>query len=164
MVEIGFLIGILAILFYTPYKMARGISKLASMDYGANTLLCMIPLVNIIRAEKQYFGKISIVTISTIAAVVSFGLRLITLFFMIDNVPICTASVGLMIAAFLFMIFANMRFVFIVINDADAMSGFKLWLFTLLYPFGQWYIGTYICTVIANKQRFVETFADDNEA
>lgn len=163
MVEIGFLIGMLAILFYTPYKMARGIAKLANMDYGANTFLCMIPFLNIIRAEKQYFGKISIVTISTIASIVTFGFRLFTLFFMYDNVTVCTVSVGLMIVSFLFMIFANIRFVYLVINDAGAMSGFKLWLFTLLYPFGQWYIGTYICTVIANKQRFAETFADGDE-
>ena len=61
----GFVIGMLAMLFFTPAQYMKGIMQ---MSYGKLTVkdkvMCYIPIYNVVKAESLYTGKFSIVLIA----------------------------------------------------------------------------------------------------
>lgn len=155
----GLIVGILAILFLTPYMMACGISKMEDDLTITERLLCAIPIFNIIRAERKYYGGFRFVTYSTAYLVVIFLVRV--WFIVINSTPIPTLgqiTVILMWVGILAFVVANMIFVFTVIHDADAVRGVKLVLLTVFYMFGQYYIGTMLANVIRHMQEREATF------
>ena len=52
----------------------------------------------------------------------------------------------------------NMVFVYNVIHDADALRGGKLILFSVAFPFGQYYVGQYLANVVRHMQAKEDTF------
>ena len=51
-----------------------------------------------------------------------------------------------------------MVFVYNVIHDADALRGGKLILFSVAFPFGQYYVGQYLANVVRHMQAKEDTF------
>ena len=51
----GVIVGLIAIMFWTPALMAMGVSKFEGDLTPGERLICCIPLVNIIRAEYQSY-------------------------------------------------------------------------------------------------------------
>ena len=147
----GLFVGIIAILFVTPYMMSVGIASLEGKVSIGERLLSAIPVLNITRAEKRYYSKPGLVTISIIAFVIMAIARVATWWFMYSNVPVCTASVIGLYLSIVFYFIANMKFVWDVLNDTDAMSGFKKLLFTLAFPIGQYFICSYIATIVKKQ-------------
>jgi hypothetical protein len=154
----GIIVGLLAMLLWTPALMSIGVSKFEGDLSTTEKVLCCIPIVNIIRAEVKYYGKIRLVTISSITFIVACVLRVLAWWYLYDNVTIGTASIILFWGALAFWAVANMVFVYNVINDAAAMRGGKLLLFSIVFPFGQYYIGTYLANVIRHMQSREDTF------
>lgn len=154
----GLIVGLLGMLLWTPYLMCRGIDSLDGELTIAGKILCAIPIFNIIRAEKKYYGKFSLVAISIVAFIIGFAVRFFTWRYMYQNVTIGTVTYFVFWAVILFYFFANMKFVFNVIHDANATAGFSLFALTLIYPLGQYYIGVYLGNVIKAMQRKERTF------
>ena len=154
----GVIVGVLALIFFTPFVMARGISKMDGRSGAGNAILCAIPIVNIIRSEVIYFGGIRLLSISTILSIIGIAVRVIVWRFAFNNVMLGTISIVLFFGALILYAIANMLFIFTVIKDADAVRGFKLFLLSFAFPFGQYYIGAYLNNVIAHNMSREDTF------
>lgn len=154
----GLVVGLIAMLFVTPFYMAKGISKMEGDLTATEYILCAIPVFNIIRAEIKYWGHIKFCTISWILLIVGVVQRVLLWRFMYQNVTAGTISIIIFWAVIAFYFIANMLFVFSVINDARAITGFKLFLITVGYPFGQYYIGTMLANVVRHMQEKEATF------
>lgn len=152
------IVGILALLLYTPFCMARGVSKIAGESGTLDVVLCALPLINLARAEKLYYGKFRLCTISPIVLIVASVVRMYIWRNMYTNVTMGNISMLLFWAAILFCIVSNIIFVYTVIHDAEAMSGFKLIFISVAYPFGQYYVGTMLSNVIRHMQEKEATF------
>lgn len=149
----GLLVGVIAMLFYTPYRMAAGIDRMNGGGYGFKPKCC-IPVFNSIYAEVSYLGKVGFLSISIIAFILSIVLKVCTWLFMHQNTTINMITTFLVIGLFLLLYIANCWFVYMVIHDADVLGVFKLLLFTLIFPIGQWYI--WLVAVVIEKRQYKE--------
>ena len=84
-----------------------------------------------------------------------------------DNETLTIVSIFAFIAAWIFFFIAQMIFVWQVLADSDAMTLGKRILFTIAFPFGQYFIGTVLGRVIRYKQKMASQFDaeydDDDE-
>lgn len=157
----GIIIGLLAMLLYTPYLMCKGIMVLDSEDGKLpfnKKVMCSIPIYNVIRAEITYYGKVKTVSISYILLLVCSVLRVFLWWNYYNNVALGTMSIILFYAALIFWFVSNMIFTYAVINDAKALTGFKLFLFSFAFPFGQYYIGTILVNIVRRMIKQEDTF------
>lgn len=154
----GLIVGLIGMLLWTPYLMCRGVCSLEGELTFMDKVLCAIPLFNIIRAEKKYYGKFSLVAISIVTFFIGFVVRFLTWRYMYQNATVGTITYFMFWAVILFYFIANMRFVFNVIHDVNATTGLSLFALTIFYPFGQYYIGTYLGNVMKAMQRKEKTF------
>lgn len=143
---------------WTPYLMAKGIESLSGPLTTGSKIKCMIPIFNILRAEKNYYGSIKFCGISTILVVLLTVVKLSTWFFLNSMGQLNFITSVLWLLSFLLVYIANCIFVYTVIHDADVMSGGKLFLYTIIYPIGQYYIGTQVAGAIARVEREAEAF------
>lgn len=159
MVASGFFLGLLVMLVYTPMLYAKGIYKMTYAELSTNeTILCAIPFINVVKAEKLYTGKVSKVLLATVFFVLMTALRVWAVYFDPSNYILQTATVILFILSLIVVYFANFYSVFIVLNDAQIGSLFDRILKAVFFPLGQYYIGTYLNTVLDNMQREEQTF------
>ena len=151
LVVTGFFVGLIAMLFITPAKYAQGIFKL---EYGelslADKVKSWIPIYNITKSELLYTGKFSLILVSTITFLVSLGIRFACVFLAPSVLPVQLASILLLFIMFLFWYGSNFYAVFIVLNDSGTASILACILRSLFFPLGQYYIGTYLATVMKN--------------
>lgn len=154
----GVIIGLLAIMFYTPALMAMGISKYDGELTMQEKILCCIPVFNIIRAEYKYYGKVKTVTIGTIVLIVGVLARVYIWKNYYQNVTLGTISIIVFWAVIAMWLICNMIFVYTVINDTGAVKGFKLLLYTIAFPFGQYFIGAYLGNIVRHMQQKEDTF------
>ena len=155
----GLLIGVLAMIFWTPYMMAIGIAKLNQEDvtWGLR-FKCFIPVYNIIKAEVDYYGKMKWLSIATLAFLFSCVAKVFTWLFVHSNVTVNLITTLLVMILFVFQLIMNMVFVYIVIHESDALPPIKTIVFAIAYPIGQYYIGSYVATVVKNNRNREETF------
>ena len=149
--------------------MAKGVNKLYlesdSLTIGEK-LLCFIPLFNIVRAEKQWYNKFFLNFFALILTVLCTAFRVAVFMTMRDNEVLTIVSIFAFIAAWIFFFIAQMVFVWQVLTDSDAMTFGKRLLFTIAFPFGQYFIGTSLGNVIRYKQKMASQFDaeyDDEE-
>lgn len=154
----GLIVGLLAMLFWTPFLLSRGISKLDNREGALNFILCMIPVLNVARAEHIYRGRVGLMTISPIAFVIGVIIRYNIWMNSYSNPTIGTISIIIFWGVLFLYMISNMIFVYTVIHDTGAVEGFKLWLLVIAFPFGQYYIGTYLHNVIRTMQEREATF------
>lgn len=147
----GFFVGLIAMLFITPARYAQGIFKL---EYGelspADKVKSWIPLYNITKSESLYTGKFSLILVSTIAFLVSLGIRFTCVFLAPSVLPVQLASILLLFIMLLFWYGSNFYAVFIVLNDSGTASILSCIMRSVFFPLGQYYIGTYLATVMKN--------------
>ena len=147
----GFFVGLIAMLFITPARYAQGIFKL---EYGelspADKVKSWIPLYNITKSESLYTGKFSLILVSTIAFLVSLGIRFTCVFLAPSVLPVQLVSILLLFIMLLFWYGSNFYAVFIVLNDSGTASILSCIMRSLFFPLGQYYIGTYLATVMKN--------------
>lgn len=152
----GFLIGILAMMFYTPAKYMQGIIKLSYGDITTGEKIrSFIPIYNLCKAERLYTGRVSIAGISAITLILTLGLRIVTVFLLPSIRGVQIVTVILFLLSILFVYCANVYIVFIVFKDAGVKGG---WWRAILFPIGQYYIGTYLNNVIKHEVEKEETF------
>lgn len=156
----GLVVGVLCMIFVTPYYMAKGIVWIGDDEFPiGKRIICMIPIVNLIYAEIKYYGRIGITTISDITLIIGVAFRVIAWRYMYSNVTIGTISIFVFWGVFAFYFIANMLFVWTVLKDADACVASKRFFYSLLYPLGQIFIGTNMVKLIRNRDKEVGTFS-----
>lgn len=153
----GLLIGIIAMLFYTPYCMAAGIDRM-NCGYKRFSFKTIVPIYNMIDAEVNYFGGIKLFTISTVLFIMGVILKVCTWLLMHSNTTINLITTILVVGLFLLLCIANMWFVWVVISDANVVSMAKLIMFAVIFPIGQWYIKNGVCIVVEKRQQKKDTF------
>ena len=154
----GLIVGIFIMLFFTPFMMCKGICSLEGSLSTKDKVLSIIPIVNIIYAERKYKGKIGLVILSTILLFAGIILRVFVWYNMYNNVTMGLVSMGVFWFVILLFIIANMSFVYMVIHDADVLPGGPLILYTIAFPFGQYYIGTCLANVVKHRAEQEDTF------
>jgi len=152
-------IGVIATLFYTPVIFCKTIFEL---EYGcdlsnAERRDTKIPIWNIWKAEKLYrgFGFTGLFEILTIVAII---LRLVCFSFFREVGLLTLITVVFLLLSFGLSILANMLFVFTILRDAKVNTLGSCILLAVLYPVGQYYVGTFLRTVIKNMEKEEEVF------
>lgn len=154
----GLIVGVLVLIFFTPHLFAKGVATLAHDDSAGTKVITWIPIVNTIWAEKTYLGKIGFHCIATIFEIIAVVARVVQWRYAYNNVTLGLICMGAFWVGLLLFAVSNCILVYTVIHDSRAMTGFKLILFTIAYPFGQYYIGAYLVNVIKHMQDKEATF------
>ena len=153
-----FLLGIIAITFYTPYCMAKGIHIMAYSDLTkSEKISCMVPVYNVVKAETLYTGEFNWILTSVCAFAATLLFRFAIIFLQGPKF-VQIISVILVVLTMLAVYIANVRLVYIVLKDAEIKSTVGAIVFALILPYGQYYIGTFMPTVIKNLAKQEETF------
>ena len=155
------LVGVAVILFYTPYLLAKGVISLDHEPDIGEKALCIIPIYNVIKAEKTYFGKLWIVTYATIFVIFTTVLRVVVWRFMYDNAGLSQLSIILFIVGFIVFYAANAILAFTIMHDAACVETLTIVAGTILFPLGYFYIGQFLANVIRNNNAKEDTFGDD---
>lgn len=152
------LIGICCILFYVPAKFAKSMVKMDHSDLSMlEKVLTKIPVFNVVLAEYEYTGKLSINLVADIVFAIMFAVRYITMMNM-GGTMIAKVSIILFIASILFLYFANAYIVFIILHDSDAKPMSGCIFFSIMFTLGQYYIATEMEADIAAIAKNKETF------
>lgn len=158
MMEMGLLVGLFTMFFWTPYCMCKGI-WIITYD-GISTgekVKCMIPIYNMLVAEKTYTGRVPLIFISNITTIVLFLIRVIEVLAGAPEV-LAMITVVLLTVAFLAGYIFNVIFVFCVMKDADVTGMVAVIVFSVAYPIGQYYVGNILPKVLKNALKEEKTF------
>lgn len=160
MMYTGLFFGVIFMVFWTPFLMAKGIQKLEVERLSVGeTIMCLIPLFNIIRAEKMFYGKIGLCFWGIVLSIVGTVVRVAAIIVNRENVILYYITLAIFIIGFLVAYISNVRFVYTVIKKSNALTTGKRWLFSLLYPMGQWFIGNYLANILKNQKKIKDVFA-----
>lgn len=143
--------------FWTPYKMSACINEMyldEKIGIGSR-ILCFIPVFNICRAEKQFLTRFGFATGATVFMFIAAIWRFVSGHFLAGvNQVLAVSGVYILLISLLAYWICNSVFVYQVISTTHAMGGFKLFLFTLIYPLGQLFIGDFLKNVIKNRLEY----------
>lgn len=155
----GFMLGFFCMMFVTPCIFARGIFKIEyDVLATSDKVISLVPILNVIKAEKLYTGKFSKTGLAAILLVVTFIVRLIIVFTLPSVYTAQLITIVLFILSIILVYVANVYIVFLVLNDADTMGLFGKIVFSAIFPLGQYYIGTYLPTVMKHFSKEEDTF------
>ena len=155
----SFMLGLFFMIFVTPCIFARGIFKI---EYDvlamSDKIVSAIPILNVIKAERLYTGKVSKTGVAAVFLVVAFIVRLVTVFVFPSVYIVQLITIVLLILSTTLVYVSNVFVVFLILNDADVFGvGCKI-AFSIIFPIGQYYIGTYLPTVLKNFNKEEDTF------
>ena len=128
----GLIVGLIVMIFFTPFMLAKGVSKLEGELTLKEYILCMIPLFNTIRAEYKYFGRIGIHCISTITLILGVTFRVLQWRFLYSNITMGLIGMAIFWFSLLLFVIGNIVVVYTIINDARIIRGFKLILLSVV--------------------------------
>ena len=157
-VTCGMVVGLLVMIFYTPGCMAMSIDAMNGDRGFGKEILCFTPIINIIRCEVKYFGKLGIASIGHILFILSIVAKAVTYLYMYDQLALNLGTNILLIVSTVFLYVSNMVLVYTIIKDADVMTKGSAFFISLLYPLGQWYIYSSLLSQIREKQNMEATF------
>lgn len=155
----GVLVGVLAMLFYTPYMFAKGVLSINRDELPmSEKLKCFIPIGNVISAEKYYWGKLWLVSYATIFFIIATVAKIGSWLLLHANSGInFVTSIAWMLAVVLFFV-ANCIDVFVILKETDATSIPKAILLAIIYPLGQWFIGAHVPNILKKMKNKENTF------
>lgn len=147
------IVGMLFIIFYIPYLLAKGVSQMA---YGkkleAGILArCWIPIYNIFYADKTYFGKVSYASYGFICMVVCTVLRVAQWYFMYDNAILARVFIILFYTSIVGWYVTNCVTSYMIMHESRVLNVGKCILFSIIFPFGYFYIGQFLTNVITHN-------------
>lgn len=148
----AFILGIVILMLYTPYTLAKGVKQL---QYGKNLPFkvlanCWIPFYNIYISDVGYFGKPYLATYGMLALLV-IPIRVACWYFMYDNSIVTLISIILFYVGILFWYFANVATSVIIMRDSQIIPTWKCILYSIVYPFGYMYIGNMLVAAMNRK-------------
>lgn len=141
-VLMGFMAGIVPVLFYTPYLYAKAMLILNSSPLSQREkVLCVIPIVNLAVGERAYTGKMGKTLIALLVFVFAMLLRMLAIFLLPSNALVQISTLMLLLVSVLLLYLANVYRVFIVINDSCLKPLSATLFYAVLFPLGDYYIG-----------------------
>lgn len=141
-------IGILALLLFTPYKMAVGVQMMNNGYVETGTkVLCMIPIVNIFITEKELRGGIPITGITSLLTVILGVVRIVMIFVS----PYAYDAMFWTLIAFMCLLLlayvCNCQLVASILSVNQVLFGGEKLMKIILYPWGQLFIGNHLSTM-----------------
>lgn len=161
------IVGVLFIIFYIPFLLAKGVSQMAygKKLEGGIVARCWIPIYNIFYADKTYFGKLHLASYGFIIMVVCTVLRVVQWRYMYSNEILARVFIMLFYLSIAAWYIMNCVTSFLIINESGAVSVIKAVIYSIVYPFGYFYIGQFLTVVVTNKlnQRSDKSWDDDGD-
>lgn len=153
----GFTIGILYFLLVAPYLLAKGMFMLEYGECsGSDKFKCMVPFYNLYIAEKLYRDKFPIICVSALFTFVFMIIRIVIMFVAPAQITLTIVVLGLfMLFMFVFWI-SSSYMVYKLIDQTDAVYGFKKAASIVLFPLGEFYIGNYLALSLRNDMKASE--------
>lgn len=153
----GFTIGILYFLLVAPYLLAKGMFTLEYGECaGSDKFKCMLPFYNLFIAEKLYNGKFPIIAVSSFLTFVFMIVRIIIMFVAPAQITLTVVILGLFILSMLVFWVSSSYMVYKLLDQTDAVYGFKKTASIILFPIGEFYIGNYLALSIRNDMKASE--------
>lgn len=150
MFEIGFLIGLIVIIFIAPWKLNVGLSKILYDRVPISThVIGFIPIVSTIRADIAYFGGPRFATVANVFMTGAVGFRFYAAYNITDK-TISLVSVIIAIVSFILMWISNSITVWQILKGSGYRKLGGLIFMSLIYPVGMYFIGTLLANVIAH--------------
>ncbi len=155
-----FVIGILAVLFYTPKKFYEGIML---MQYGAvppeEKLKAWIPIYNVLKAENLYRGgQRCFVKWGYILLVIAAFIEGAVLISGVEIMSVVMAAAVIVDIAVVLWYLANVLLVGSVLHASDCVSLPMLVVMSVVFPLGQDYIGKFLPIKISNIMKEDKVF------
>ena len=141
-ISTGFLVGVLAMVFWTPYLFAMGVLRI-TQDYVdfSDRLTCMIPIANLFKADRAYFNKVSVTGVAVSTLLVSVFLKINAVSWWPEIAWVHYGLIVLIILSFAIWFIGSMVGVWIVLRDSGLCAIQSQIIMSILFPIGQWYIG-----------------------
>lgn len=147
----GLIVGVLLIIFYVPYLLAKGLTQICydkKLTAGQH-VKCAIPIYNVFYADKIYWGKLSLPSWSFIVLIIVTVLRLVQWIFFYDASEILTQVMVLaMYAAVILWWVANVINSIMIMKSSTVVPMGKAVVFSIVFPLGYFYIGNYLVNVM----------------
>lgn len=147
------IVGALFIIFYIPYLLAKGVSQMAygkKLDAGV-LVRCWVPVYNIFYADKTYFGKVNMASYGFIAMITCTILRVVQWYYMYDNEILARIFIMLFSISILAWYVLNCVTSYLIIKESGVAGVGKSILYSVIFPFGYFYIGQFLANVISHK-------------
>lgn len=147
------IVGMFFIIFYVPYLLAKGVSQ---MSYGKKlepgiVFRCWIPIYNIFYADREYFGKLAFASYGFIAMAVCTVLRVVQWYYVYNNPVLARVFIYLFYISILAWYITNCITSFIIMHESGAVNVGKAILYSVIFPFGYFYIGQFLTNVIMHN-------------
>lgn len=154
-----FTLGIFATLFLCPAVFAKGIMSIEYSELSAKEkLICKIPILNIVKAERLYTGRISTIGLSMLSLILSLIIRLIVVYTIPRVFVVQVITVVWFVLSLIAVLVTNMILVYMVISDANTRDfGGKL-AYAIFFPLGMYYVGTFLPNEMKNLAKEEATF------
>lgn len=165
LINVSIVFGLLFGILVCPYKLAKGVLDL---DHGHNRkrtvldiLKCSMPVVNIFVAEKGYKDKIVLGLFGTLAWLAALG-RIAMIFLMPTDVK--AQYISLVVMLVLMGIYWVMMIIFVmeILRDSGIIGGMGMIIMSVIFPIGQYYIGTYLAKGIEYDKNREDIFKWEN--
>lgn len=150
----GLIVGVLLIIFYVPYLLAKGLTQICydKKLTGGQQVKCAIPIYNVFYADLTYYGKLSLPSWAFIAVVVVIIGRVLQWLFLYDASEILTQVMVVAVWAVLaFWWIANAINSFMIMKDSTVVPVGKAIIFSIIFPLGYFYIGSYLVNVMLHE-------------
>lgn len=161
------IVGVLFIIFYIPFLLAKGVSQMAygkKLEMGI-LLRCWIPIYNVFYADQTYFGGIKFASGGLVAMLVTTVLRVVQWYFMYDNEILARVCIVMFCFGIGYWYASNCFTSFIIMKESGAVGIGKSILYSIIFPFGYFYIGQFIVNVVSHKmsERSDRSWDDEDE-
>lgn len=147
------IVGMFFIIFYIPFLLAKGVSQMAygkKLDTGY-IIQCWIPVYNIFYADKVYYGTLSYSSYGFIGMIVCTILRVAQWYFVYDNAVLARIFIILFYLGIITWYVMNCTTSFIIMHESGVVNIWKALLYSVIFPFGFFYIGQFLANVIAHN-------------
>lgn len=147
----GMMLGLIGIFFVCPYHFSVGIFKLKynTVPIGVR-ILAMIPVVNICKAEYNYKGRMGIVSYSSIVSSLSLFVRLLAAFTTRNHIITLITVISVIVTTALNVV-SLIWFNITILKDSNQRLSIGTLFIAIVYPLGQYFIGTLLNRVIKNS-------------
>lgn len=154
----AFTVGIIALIFYTPFCLSIGVEKMVygKKIPGGRYWQSFIPIWNIIKADKQYFGHAHFASWAQLG-LLGFPIRLIAAYISVTSPALYYVTFGIMVIGIIVYYVSCVYTAFTIIHDASVIGVGGTVILAIFFPLGFMYIGNVLAGEINSKAKRLDS-------